>query len=57
MNKAKELRENLEVDVFKENVIGRKFYSNAGFSHLAEGIHEQTGNTLIRLKYVSEKVS
>lgn len=51
MDKAQELRGELEVEVFKRNKIGRKFYSGYGFELLAEKIHEQTGNELLRLKF------
>ena len=50
MDKAKELHGALEVEVFKENHIGRKFYSAYGFKHLEEKTHEQTGNKLLRLR-------
>ena len=55
MDKAKTLRNNLEVEVFKENSIGRKFYSSYGFETTKEMIHEQTGNKLLRLKFTPEK--
>ena len=51
MDKAQELRGSLEVEVFKENAIGRRFYFNYGFVLLEESIHEATGNALLRLKY------
>ena len=51
MDKAHELRGELEVEVFKDNTIGRKFYSSYGFTFMDESIHEQTGNALLRLKY------
>ena len=51
MDKAQELRGGLEVEVFKENQIGRKFYADYGFELMAETVHEPTGNALMRLKY------
>jgi putative acetyltransferase len=51
MDKARALRGDLEVEVFKENEIGRKFYARYGFDPLAETIHEPTGNALLRLKF------
>lgn len=51
MDKAQELRGEFEVEVFKENKIRRKFYSAHGFELLAEKIHEQTGNELLRLRF------
>lgn len=50
MDKANELHQSLEVEVFKDNAIGRKFYSNYGFSVLSEAIHESTGNIVLRLR-------
>ena len=53
MDKARALRGDLEVEVFKDNAIGRKFYARYGFDRLAETTHEPTGNALLRLKYSS----
>ncbi|HOC93064.1 MAG TPA: GNAT family N-acetyltransferase [bacterium] len=53
MDKARDLRGTLEVEVFKANPIGRKFYSKYGFKQIAEKTHEQTGDILLRLKYTS----
>ncbi len=50
MDKAQELHGDLEVEVFKENVIGRNFYSKYGFEHLDEKRHEPTGQLVLRLK-------
>lgn len=55
MDKAKELHGELEVEVFKENSIGRKFYASYGFELLSESTHEKTGNQLLRLKYSKKK--
>lgn len=49
MDKAKDLRGDLEVEVFEANSIGRQFYAKSGFRPLSESIHEQTGNKLCRL--------
>jgi len=51
MDKAQELHGDLEVEVFEENSIGYKFYSNYGFETLAKIIHEDTGHVVLRLKY------
>ena len=53
MDKAQELHGDLEVEVFKENVIGRKFYARYGFEHLEEKQHEPTGQQLLRLKFTA----
>jgi len=49
MNKARELRGELEVEVFEANNIGRRFYSGYGFKPIGKKIHDETGNVLIRL--------
>lgn len=51
MDKAQALHGELEVEVFKENAIGRGFYSRYGFEYLEEKHHDPTGQTLLRLKY------
>jgi putative acetyltransferase len=53
MDKAQELHGDLEVEVFKENAIGRNFYSKYGFEHLEEKLHEPTGQQLLRLKFAA----
>lgn len=52
MDKAQEIHGTLEVEVFKENPIGRKFYDRYGFEFLAESIHEATSQQVLRLKFV-----
>lgn len=54
-DKAKELHGDLVVEVFKENAIGRKFYSNYGFEFIEEKLHEPTGQQLLCLKYTKNK--
>jgi len=54
MDKAQTLHGNLEVEVFKENTIGRNFYSKYGFELLEEKFHEPTGQKLLRLKYTAK---
>jgi putative acetyltransferase len=55
MDKAQELRGDLEVEVFQSNPIGRKFYSRYGFVLLTETIHEETGNKVLRLKFTAAR--
>ena len=50
MNKARSIRDVLELDVFKDNLVGRKFYEKYGFSQVAEHLHEETGFMQLRLK-------
>lgn len=51
MDKAKQLREELEVEVFVRNAIGRAFYAKYGFTPIEEKVHKQTGFDLLRLRY------
>ncbi|MEO1983299.1 MAG: GNAT family N-acetyltransferase, partial [Fuerstiella sp.] len=44
-------REQLEVEVFKDNVIGRAFYAKYGFVLKEESVHEETGFDLLRLSF------
>jgi len=55
MDKARELRGDLEVEVFEANSIGRKFYQRYGFMPLSESTHEATGKRLLRLKYQADQ--
>ena len=55
MDKAQQLHGDLEVEVFKENSIGRKFYSRYGFEHLQEKLHEPTGQQVLRLKFTADE--
>ena len=43
-------RDFLELDVFKNNSIGRRFYNRYGFKFVHEHIHEETGQPLLRLR-------
>jgi putative acetyltransferase len=51
MNKAQEIHGELEVEVFSENTIGRRFYARYGFKQLEEKLHEATGQQLLRMKF------
>ena len=53
MDKAQELHGDLEVEVFKENSMGRIFYSRYGFELLEEKLHEPTGQQVLRLKFTA----
>lgn len=55
MDKAQELLGNLEVEVFKENSLGRNFYSKYGFEYSSETLHKSTGQHLLRLKFTAKK--
>ena len=51
MDHAKDLQGELEVEVFKANSLGRKFYDRYGFVLIEEKNHEPTGNELLRLRF------
>jgi len=55
MDKAQALHTDLEVEVFKDNSIGRKFYARYGFEQLGEKFHEPTGHQVLRLKFTASK--
>ncbi|MDJ0756057.1 MAG: GNAT family N-acetyltransferase [Ardenticatenaceae bacterium] len=50
MDHARALRGELEVEVFKANRVGRRFYDRYGFVLEDEYIHEQTGQPALRLR-------
>jgi putative acetyltransferase len=50
MDKARSMRDVLELDVFKDNLVGRKFYEKYGFSKVNEYLHEATGFMQLRLR-------
>ncbi|MDT0596632.1 GNAT family N-acetyltransferase [Glaciecola petra] len=52
MDKASTLHNDLEVEVFNVNKVGRKFYARYGFVLLEEKLHEPTGQHVLRLKYI-----
>lgn len=55
MDKARETHGDLVLEVFEENTVGRRFYDQYGFKLVEKKIFEQTGHTLLRLKYTSEE--
>ena len=50
MDKAREEKGQLEVEVFLENEIGCAFYRRYGFEMIAEKTHEETGCGLLRFR-------
>lgn len=50
MDKARRMRDVLELDVFKDNLIGRRFYGKYGFHQVDEHLHEETGFMQLRLR-------
>ncbi len=51
VDKAVAEKEHLEVEVFRENIVGRRFYDAYGFRELEEFIHEQSGQPTIRMSF------
>ena len=51
MDHAHSLHPTLELSVFKENKIGRKFYDRYGFTLFEESEYEPTGDMVLRLVY------
>jgi putative acetyltransferase len=51
MDKAVELHGDVELEVFKDNAVGRAFYDRYGFELMHEKLHEESGHALLRLKY------
>ena len=41
----------VEVEVFKDNKIGRRFYDKYGFKVIKELMHEETNRPVLRMKY------
>ncbi len=54
MNKACELYDELEVEVFKANKIGRSFYSKFGFKYIDEKFHGPTAQQVLRMIYATK---
>lgn len=50
MDHARDLRGELEVEVFEANAIGRAFYDAYGFEFAGRSIHRPTGQVMLRLK-------
>ena len=45
------IHKELEVEVFKDNKIGRAFYDKYGFKIIKEYFHEESSQVLIRMKF------
>ena len=54
MDRARDLRGELEVEVFTANAIGRAFYDKYGFELMHEKIHEPSGFEVMRLKLAAD---
>ena len=47
----REFHDELEVEVFKLNIIGRAFYDKYGFTKIKEFLHEDSQHEVLRLKF------
>lgn len=50
MDRARESRPFLELDVFADNEVGRRFYAAYGFEEIGRHTHEDTGFLVLRLR-------
>jgi putative acetyltransferase len=53
VNFVGDLHKELEVEVFKNNKIGRSFYDKYGFKMMKEYFHEESKQILLRMKFSS----
>ena len=51
MDFVSDFHEEMEVEVFERNSVGRAFYDKYGFELLEELVHKETNNKLLRLRY------
>jgi putative acetyltransferase len=54
MDHVSQFHEELEVEVFKDNKIGRAFYDKYGFKIIKELLHEETKRGLLRMKFIGK---
>lgn len=54
MDHARALRGELEVEVFRDNLIGRSFYARYGFEPMGQGVQEPTGLPIVRLRLAGD---
>jgi putative acetyltransferase len=57
MDHAFALRDSLILDVFRENLVGRRFYDSYGFRVDHEHVHERTGHVQMRLVYAPDETA
>lgn len=51
MNHVRTSRQELWLNVFAENAIGRRFYNRYGFEPVDEHLHEESGHRELRLRW------
>lgn len=54
IDRARDLRGELEVEVFEKNLLGRAFYEKIGFVLRHRKVHEPTGFEVLRLRLAAE---
>ncbi|MFT5195566.1 MAG: putative acetyltransferase [Cellvibrionaceae bacterium] len=55
MDTVQEIYGGLELEVFEANMIGRKFYAHYGFELVEQKTDEETGNSMLRLKFTADR--
>lgn len=53
VNHIIELYEDLEVEVFEKNIIGRAFYDKYGFTQISQYTHPETNNQVLKMTFKS----
>lgn len=56
VDKAREIHNELYVEVFEKNHIGRNFYTKYGFKFVEEKMHKETGEKVLCLKYSDQSL-
>jgi len=51
MDFVSDFHEEMEVEVFERNSVGRAFYDKYGFELLEELVHKETNNKVLRLRF------
>ena len=51
MDFVSDFHEEMEVEVFERNNVGRAFYDRYGFELIEELVHKETNNKVLRLRY------
>jgi len=55
MDFVAELHDEMEVEVFERNEVGRAFYDKYGFEFVEELVHKETKNKVLRLRFRKDK--
>ena len=51
MDFVSDFHDEMEVEVFERNKVGKAFYDKYGFEVLEELVHKETNNRILRLRY------